>query len=143
MNLNLHAIVRPAITSVNSDIPMTWLQSTGATGNSAGKQTPTYAAGVTVQGQVQPVGGQDLRKYDFLQAQGVYRSVHLYGNVAGIIRAANANGLQGGGDLLQFADPTEPNSALYAWLVRAVPETWQTGWCRVLVSRQLDPNNPT
>ena len=142
MNLNLHAMVRGAIQSANVDIPVAWLQSTGPSVNAAGRMTPTYAASVTVQAQVQPVGGQDLRRYAFLQEQGVYRSVHLFGNIAGIIRAANANGVQGGGDLLQFADPCEPQSAVYTWLVRAVPETWQTGWCRVLVSRQLDPNNP-
>lgn len=137
MNLNLHAIVRGAINSANVDIPVTWLQSTGPTGNSAGRLTPTYATGVTVSAQVQPVGGQDIKRYSFLQEQGVYRSVHLFGNVAGIIRAA-----QTGGDLLQFADPTETSGTVWTWLCRAIPETWQTGWCRVLVSRQLDPNNP-
>jgi hypothetical protein len=138
VNLDLHAEVRGAINSSNSDIPMQYLQSTGSTVSTAGKPTPTYAAPVTVQGQVQPIGGQDLKKYPFLQVQGVYRSIHLFGNVAGIIR-----GSQTGGDLLQFADPTETNGTVYTWLVRAVPETWNTGWCRVLVSRQLDPNNPT
>jgi hypothetical protein len=105
MNLNLHGIVRGAVTSVNSDIPIVWLQATGVTVSGTGKMSPSYAAAVIVQGQVQPVGGQDLRRYAFLQEQGVYRSVHLYGNIAGVIRAQ-----QTGGDLLQFADPTETNA---------------------------------
>lgn len=138
MNLNMHSVVRGAINGLNSDIPVQWLKSTGTTVSASGKRTPSYATAVTIPAQVQPVGGQDLRRYAFLQEQGVYRSVHLYGNIAGIIRAQ-----QTGGDLLQFADPTETNGTVYTWLCKAVPETWQTGFCRVLVARQLDPSNPT
>lgn len=136
MNLNLHGVVRGAITSVNSDIPALWLRSTGSSGNSAGRQTPTYAASVTVQAQVQPIGSADLRKYAFLQDQGIYRSVHLYGDIEGIVRSA-----QLGGDLLQF--PAVPGGPTYTWLIKVVPETWNPGWCRVIVVMQLDPNNPS
>jgi hypothetical protein len=135
VNLNLHGTVRGAITSVNSDIPIQYLQSTGNTVGPSGKSTPGYAAAVTIMGQVQPVSGGQLRKYSFLQANGTYKSVHLYGDIEAIQRVSN-----GGGDLLQF--PIVPGGPVYTWLVTKVDETWNTGWCRVIVTLQLDPNNP-
>jgi hypothetical protein len=135
MNLNLHGMVRGAITSSNSDIPITYLQSTGNTVSDTGKSTPSYAAPVTIMGQVQPVTGSQIRKYSFLQAQGTYKSVHLYGDIEAIQRVSNS-----GGDLLQF--PIVPGGPVYTWLVSKVDETWNTGWCRVIVTLQLDPNNP-
>jgi hypothetical protein len=135
MNLNLHGIVRGAITSVNSDIPITYLQSTGNTVSDTGKSTPAYAAPVTIMGQVQPVTGSQIRKYSFLQAQGTYKSVHLYGDIEAIVRSMNR-----GGDLLKFANPST-GGAVATWLVTKVDETWPD-WCRVIVTLQLDPNNP-
>lgn len=134
MNLNLHGIVRGAITSVNSDIPIVWLASTGSSAV-AGKRTPTYAAPVTVPGQVQPVSGGQIRKYEFLQSQGIYRSIHFYGDIEAMVRS-----MQRGGDLVQF--PQIPGAAVETWLVAKVDETWQTGWCRVIATLQLDPFNP-
>lgn len=134
MNLNLHGTVRGAINSVNQDIPIVYLQSTGATTAVGGKQTPTYAT-TNIYGQVQPVSGADLRRYDFLQGQGVFKSVHCYGNIQGIVRSQGK-----GGDLLQF--PQVPNAPIETWLIKAVPETWNPGWCRVIVVLQLDPKNP-
>lgn len=135
MNLNLHGMVRGVITSSNSDIPITYLQSTGNSVSDTGKSTPAYAAAVTIMGQVQPVTGAQIRKYSFLQAQGTYKSVHLYGDIEAIQRVNNS-----GGDLLQF--PIVPGGPVYTWLVSKVDETWGTGWCRVIVTLQLDPNNP-
>jgi hypothetical protein len=135
MNLNLHGTVRGAINSVNQDILMAYLQSTGNTVGADGTQNPDYVTPATIWGQAQPIGNQDLKKYAFLQAAGIYKSVHLYGDVENIVRSA-----QLGGDLLQF--PNVPNGPIYTWLIRVVPETWNPGWCRVIVSMQLDPNNP-
>ena len=132
--MNLHGLVRGAITAVNPDLIIPWLVSTGSTTAAGGKQTPTYAAPVNVGAQVQAVTGQDLKKYNFLQAQGIYRAVYMYGNVQGINRVAAK-----GGDLLKFAEV--PGGTVRTWLVRAVDETWPD-WCRVIVSLQLDPNNP-
>lgn len=136
MNLNLHAEVRGAITSVQSDIPIIYKRSTGATTAAGGKQTPSYATDVTIQGQVQPVSGSDLRKFNFLQGQGIFKSVHCFGDIEGIVRSQGK-----GGDLLVF--PQVPGAASETWLIKAVAETWNTGWCRVIVVLQLDPNNPT
>lgn len=139
MGLNLHAIVRGAISTVNPDIIAPWIVSTGATTAAGGKQTPTYAAPINVGMQVQPVRGEDLRKYSFLQAQGIYRAVYMFGDAEGIVRVDAK-----GGDLLQF--PIVPGGTVRTWLVSAVDETWSGvgggGWCRVIVTLQLDPANP-
>ena len=135
MGLNLHSVVRGAITTVVPDVSISYLQSIGSAAV-LGKRTPTYAAPVTIRGNVQPVSGGQMRKYEFLQGQGVYRSVHLYGDVEGIVRS-----MQKGGDLLKFADPVT-GGAVATWLVTKVDETWNVGWCRVIVTLQLDPNNP-
>lgn len=137
---NLHGLVRGAINSVNPDISATWLVSTGATTDDNGTQTPTYAAGVPVKVQVQAVRGSDIKKYAFLQQQGVYRAVYAFGNPDAINRVESK-----GGDILTF--PQYPNGPVRTWLITTVDEPWTAGngnlsWCRVIVTLQLDPNNP-
>lgn len=137
---NLHGLVRGAINSVNPDIAGQWLVSTGTIIDDAGASTPQYAAAVSVKCQVQAVKGSDLRKYDFLQAQGVYRAVYMFANPDAINRLESK-----GGDLLKFAQ--YPKGAAKTWLIRAVDEPWTSGngnlaWSRVIVVLQLDPNNP-
>lgn len=137
---NLHGLVRGAINSVNPDIAGHWLVSTGTIIDDAGASTPTYATSVPVKLQVQAVRGSDLRKYDFLQAQGVYRAVYMFSNPDAINRE-----LQKGADLLTF--PQYPRGSAVTWLVTAVDEPWTAGngrlaWARVIVTLQLDPNNP-
>lgn len=137
---NLHGLVRGPINSVNPDIRGQWLVSTGNTVDDAGKQTPGYAAATPVQLQVQGVRGSDLKKYNFLQAQGVYRAVYMFGNPDGINRL-----VQRGADLLTF--PQYPRGPACTWLVTAIDEPWTSGngdlaWTRLIVTLQLDPNNP-
>lgn len=137
---NLHGLVRGAINAVNPDIPAQWLVSTGNTIGPSGKSTPSYAAAVPVQAQVQAVTGGDLRKHSFLQDQGVYRAVYMYANPDAINRVESK-----GGDLLVF--PQYPRGTNRTWLVKVVDEPWSAGngnlaWCRVIVALQLDPNNP-
>lgn len=136
----MHGLVRGAINSINPDRMAQWLVSTGTTIDDAGASTPTYAAAVPVRVQVQAVSGSDLRKYEFLQAQGVFRAIYMFANPDAINRIESK-----GGDLLQF--PQYPRGVARTWLVTKVDEPWTSGngglaWCRVLVTLQLDPNNP-
>lgn len=135
--MNLHGTVRGAITSVNPDIIAPWIQSVAATVAVGGKQTPTYAAPLPVKMQVQAASGRELEHYDFQAAQGIFRSVYLYGLKNGVDRVEGK-----GGDLLQF--PEVPKGTVRTWLVVAVPEPYSltAHWCRVLVQLQLDPSNP-
>lgn len=132
--LNLHGIVRPAITSVNSDVPILYIASTGPKTLPGGKVVPQYAEPVRLLGQVQPISTGELAHFDFLQANGVNRQVYVYGEQNAIDRISKL-----GGDLLQF--PEIPGGTPRTWLIKAVPEQWP-GWCRTIVVAQLDPANP-
>jgi hypothetical protein len=137
---NLHGLVRGAINSVNPDIAASWYVSTGNTIAAGGKSTPAYAAAIPMRVQIQAVRGSDLRKYDFLQGNGVYRAVYMFFNPDAINRVESK-----GGDLLTFKQ--YPTGAVRTWLISAVDEPWTSGngnlsWSRVIVTLQLDPNNP-
>jgi len=137
---NLHGLVRGAINSVNPDVAGQWLVSTGNTVDDAGKQTPSYATAVPVKLQIQAIRGSNLKKYAFLQAQGVFRAVYMFGAPDAINRL-----VQKGADLLTF--PQYPTGPVCTWLVSAVDEPWTSAngnlsWTRLVVTLQLDPNNP-
>lgn len=132
--MNLHGLVRGAISAINPDRLVQWLASTGNTVSDTGKQTPSYAAAAPLMGQIQPASTEMLRKYDYLQAQGKYYTVYFYGREQAINRVENK-----GGDLLQFSEI--PGGTVRTWLIVQVPEQWPD-WCRVLCCLQLDPNNP-
>ena len=125
--MDVRAIVNRFTQSVNPNMTVTWVQSTGYTTDAAGNRTPTTTS-TTVQAQVQGLTAPDLRHMDGLNIQGVLRSVHLFGNVQGVVRID-----QQGGDILQF--PEVPNGPTRNWRVVQVMETWAT-WCRVIVALQ-------
>ena len=126
--MNLHGTVRGAITSVNPDQLVGWQASTGNTVDAAGKQSPTYAASVTVLAQVQPVPDKLLAHTDQLNIQGEYRVVYFYGAKNPIVRSE-----QLGGDLLTF--PRVRGGGNGTWLIVQVLEQWPD-WCKVLACLQ-------
>jgi hypothetical protein len=127
MSMNLRALANPYTQVTNANISVVWLQSTGYTTDANFKRTPTTAS-TTVQGQVQAMSAETIRHADALNLQGVLRSVYLFGNVQGIVRADGK-----GGDILQFAEV--PGGTVHDWLVSSVIETWPT-WCHVIVTLQ-------
>lgn len=127
--MNLHAIVRGAITSINPDLVGTWRRSTGYTALPNYKQIPVYDDFLLVPIQVQALSGGDIHRLNYLGIQGVKRSVYMYGNVQGINRPDSQ-----GGDLLVF--PEAPGGTPKVWLISTVFETWPD-WCRVGVSLQV------
>ena len=128
--MNLHGVVRGAITTVNPDIPACLFYSTGEFETSdAGVCTPKYKI---KKGniQVQGVNGRDLQLINNINMQGIFRSVYLYGELSGIVRSN-----QQGGDLLEFADVG--CCEVKKWLVVQVAEIFPD-WCKVIVCQQLD-----
>ena len=125
--MDLHGIVRGAITSVNPDIYASLRRSIGYVTDAAGKQVPQY---VTLGGmiQVQGVSAKDLEHIDNLNIQGVLRTVYIRGNWAGVVRVD-----QKGGDIMKF--PQIPGAAVQDWRVIHVKETWPN-WCSVIVNLQ-------
>lgn len=125
--MNLHKIVRGAITTINPDITGLRLTSTGYHTDASGANTPTYVS-ESVQLQVQGVKPSMLQHMDSLNIQGVLRQVHMYGNTAGIVRADGK-----GGDILNF--PQAVGGTVQSWKVVAVLETFPD-WCSLIVQLQ-------
>lgn len=125
--MKLRSIVNGAIQGINHDRTVTWVQNSGYTTADDGTRTPAQTS-VDMRANIQALSGTDLRHMEGLNIQGVMRSVYLYGDVEGIVRAQGK-----GGDMLQF--PMSPGGAVESWLVTQVMETWPR-WCRVIVTLQ-------
>jgi hypothetical protein len=129
--MNLRAIANAAIQGVNPNIAVTYLASSGSTTSASGRQTPTYAAPLTVQAQVQAATGEMLKHVQPISQQAVYRNVRTVEDAQGIVRVQAK-----GGDLFRF--PLRPGEQSYTWKVVHVLETWPE-WCSVVVELQTDP----
>lgn len=124
--MNLHGIVSGAIGAVNPNGPLVLDISTGYTSNPDKSRTPTYAAPVSVTGQVQALTLKDLRQLDFLNIQGSEQAIYFFGEVDAIRRVSKK-----GGDLVQTRDGR-------LWLTTQVLEQWPD-WCKVSVTLQSAP----
>ena len=121
--MNLHGMVRGAITTVNPDVPVTIKQSNGYTKNAQHQQVPAYITHTNIPAQIQALTYKDLQQVDGINEGGVTRAIYFYGNVDAIIR----NSMKGG-DLITFPDGT-------VWLVKQSLEQWPD-WCKVAVVQQ-------
>lgn len=126
--MNLHAMVRGVISTVNPDTTITLKRSTGYTTGANGKQVASYADPVSGPAQIQAMGGGDLKHMNDLNITGVMRKVYLYGNWMGVVRADKT-----GGDILTF--PQVPGATPQDWKIVNVFETWPD-WCAVGVVLQ-------
>lgn len=125
--MNLHAIVRGAITTVNPDIQATMRRYQGETMGPGRKPVPSYYPDEQVTLQLQPLTKGDMMHVDGLNMQGLFKSVHINGAFYSVNRPA-----QKGNDIFIIRGQT--------WLVIEPIELWDTGWCRLLVCLQTDPN---
>lgn len=135
--LNLRGIANAAIQSVNPDVIVTIMRSTGSTTDEAGTQTPTYEP-MSARAQVQPTSYNDRNMLDGLNIQGVSRIVYLEGDVTGIIRIDER-----GGDQIVFPAGLMPEDApdpvtgkAPIWQVTAVLEAYASGWRKCSVTLQ-------
>lgn len=121
--MNLHGIVRRAITVVNPDVAGVMMVSLGTyTTDEAGHRVPAYAEqSVTV--QLQPLAYTDLMKLDGLNLQGIKKKAYVNGNFEGVNRPK-----QKGGDKLIVNGET--------WLITQPLEEW-TDWCSFAVTLQV------
>jgi hypothetical protein len=120
--MNIRQIANSAIVSVNPNITVSVLKSTGYTIDSNRRQVPSYAAAVVGPAQLQALDGSDLKQLEGLNIQGVLRAIYLRGSVAGVIRPDGV-----GGDLVLIGDQT--------WLVVKVLESWPT-WTKAAIVLQ-------
>jgi len=130
--MNLHGIAAGYVSSVNPMVPCVVRISTGSSPNADYSDTPSYAAPVTIMGQVQSLTYRDLVQLEGLNLQGTRRAIYLLGDVEGLVRKDNK-----GGDLI-----TMPNGNV--WLVAQVLEEWlhdagnpnEPGWVKVAATLQ-------
>src|SRR5579871_2481547 len=121
--MDRHGLVSGAIAAVNPLVPLTLQVSNGYTTAADGSRAPSYAAPVTVFGQVHALTYRDLQQVEGLNLNGTRRAIYLEGQENGLVRADNK-----GGDLITDA-------AGNVWLVAMVLEAWPD-WTKVAVTLQ-------
>ena len=127
--MNIRGIANKYIQVTNKNQLINWVQSNGYVTDDAGKRTPKTLT-LTVEAQIQALSATDLKHIDGLNITGLMRSVYMYGNAAGVVRAD-----QIGGDILVF--PEVPGGCNKNWLINQVIETW-SDWCHVIVTLQVE-----
>jgi hypothetical protein len=132
MTLNLHSLVRGAISSVHPEVKATLYRASGQNIGPGGKVMPDYAPGEAITAQVQSEGPSVLAQVDRVGQEEVSRKLYLFSEpdlehkVGGIVRP-----LSRGGDMIQFEDETW-------WLVEAVIEDFsRSGWASVRATLQV------
>lgn len=129
--MNLHALVRGAITPLHPDETVTLRQSVGQQ-NVRGRITPVYAPAQTVAAQVQSLGQNDLAQVEQTSSTKADRKAYLFAPSPslppqGIVRPVARNG-----DMLRRPDGTW-------WLVTAMIEDFTaSGWVCVGITQQVD-----
>lgn len=128
--INLHALVRSAITALHPDEVVILRQSVGQT-NARGRITPRYGPARTVSAQIQSLGQNELAHAEQVSSTRIDRKAYLHApNPAlppqGIVRPFARNG-----DMLQRPDGTW-------WLITAMIEDFTaSGWVCVGITQQV------
>lgn len=131
IGLNLHNIVRGAITSVHPDLDCTLYQSIGQR-NVKGKTIPVYAEGVSIKANFQPLDADALKQIEARNETPASEQAFLYSNnplpVSGINRLPT---IRTGDFILKDGE---------YWLITSLLEDWtQDGWANVAVDKQIKP----
>lgn len=130
--INLHAVVRSAITAVNPDEQVTLYQSAGQR-HLGGIVTPLFFSPATVMVQFQPNEANRLRQLEAMSVTEHTEQIFLYSDnnrpIEGIARVP----------ILRTGDYIERRQGEY-WKVTAVIEDWSgVGWTNCEVALQVAP----
>ena len=132
MGLNLHSIVRGAITSVNNDLDCDLYRMTGRhQTDDEGDTTPIFEGPAQVKAQFQSISQDMIRQMDMLEITTTTRRVYLYATPSPSQRPwAQWRPLGRSGDVIK-----DPNSSI--WTISAVIEDFTNeGWICVLATLQ-------
>lgn len=121
--MDLRTIANGVTSTVNPNIMVTVLRSTGYTIGPGRKQIPAYATPIVGPGQMQALDNNDLKQLDGLSIQGTIRAIYLRGVLAGVIRPDST-----GGDIIEIGADK--------WLVVKVLEGWPT-WTKAAIVLQM------
>ena len=129
--INLHGLVRQAITTLHPDETVTLRQSIGQR-NERGRVTPVYGPAQAVQAQIQSLGQNDLAQKEATSNTRIDRKAYLFAPDAALPPQGIVRPLGRTGDMLQRADGTW-------WLVTAMIEDFTaSGWVCVGITQQVD-----
>ena len=129
--INLHNVVRGAITSIHPDQNCTLYQSIGQR-NVKGKVTPVYAEPKNVKANFQPLDTNTLKHLEALNDTAASEQVFLYSDESCPIAGQKRLPVTRTGDILNVENQW--------WLITSVIEDWvQDGWCNVGVHKQVNP----
>lgn len=130
--MNLHAIVRGAISALHPDEAVILRQSIGQQ-NIRGRVTPVYGPEQSVMAQIQMLSQNDLAQVEQISSTKIDRKAYLFAPnpsmpPEGIVRPIGRNG-----DMLRRADGSW-------WLVTAMIEDFTaSGWVCVGITLQIEP----
>ena len=129
MPLNLHAVVRNAITAVNSDNKFLLIQSVGEE-NHRGVISAVYDDAVKITAQMQSLSGDELEQFDNTLRTAINRKIYL--NISKLKPAGQIRVKGRTGDFLHcIKDGTY-------WRVFSVSEDFsEAGWVLVFASLQV------
>lgn len=130
MGLNLHNVLRGAITAIHPDETVALYQSLGQK-NVKGKVTAIYAEPKIVKANFQPLDSDALKLREINQTP-ISEQVFLYSDSALPVTGQQRLPVVRTGDFIKRSDDTY-------WLVTAVLEDWTwDGWCNVGVHQQIN-----
>lgn len=124
--MDLRGIANCVSSTVNPNMSVTVLRSTGFTVGAGRKQVPSYAPSVTGPANIQALDGNDLKQLDGLNIQGTIKAIFLRGVLAGVVRPDSK-----GGDLIEIGSGPFTGT----WLVVKVLEGWAT-WTKAAIVLQ-------
>lgn len=130
--INLHAVVRSAITAVHPDEDCVLYQSLGQK-NVMGVVTTVYAEPQDIKANWQPLDSQTLEHLERMGDTKASEQVFLYSNTTLPVSGVQRMPISRTGDIIKRWDGTY-------WLVTSVIEDWSArGWANVGVTEQVTP----
>lgn len=130
--INLHAVVRSAITAVHPDEDCILYQSLGQK-NVMGVVTTVYAEPQDIKANWQPLDRQTLDHLERMGDTKASEQVFLYSNTTLPVSGVQRMPISRTGDIIKRWDGTY-------WLVTSVIEDWSArGWANVGVTEQVTP----
>lgn len=123
--MNLHQVVRGAITGINPDQTITLKKFSSEVTDEYGIVANTYIESSVI-AQVQPVSGEKLIHINNFNSSNTYQRVFLNGQQSGLSTPLDTNG-----DLFIIDGKT--------WLIVEAPQQWKyAGWNELTISLQVD-----
>lgn len=130
--LNLHNVVRSAITTIHPDELCTLYRANGQI-NNRGLITPIYEEPEQVKVNFQPLDANTLQHLEQVGDTQASEQIFAYSMQRKTIAGTARKPIMRGGDFIQRYDKTY-------WLVTSVIEDWsQDGWINAGITRQITP----